>query len=141
MVPEKKSTLKERPTRSTRRDQQCQANSMNMDINNTFESPIKKENTEVSPEKEPPVKKELIKKIVEEKDESIRFRIELSTKKGSKFVSECGIREDTFVVSPVGRRNTLKLGDSKGDAYDFSSVLAKEESPLKKWLKQGKYTY
>ena len=74
-------------------------------------------------------------------EEGPGYKAALVTKKGSKFVSECGIREDTFVVSPVGRRNTLKLGDSKGDAYDFSSVLAKEESPLKKWLKQGKYTY
>ena len=36
-----------------------------------------------------PERQEIIKKIVEEKDESIRFRIELSTKK-AKYVSETG---------------------------------------------------
>lgn len=66
--------------------------------------------------------------------------IELSTKKGSKVVQECSNNSaSSIMISPIGKAKAFKEYSKDVSVCDIrTNEKKKEESPIKRWLKQSK---
>ena len=75
-----------------------------------------------------------------EEDMSIKFRIELSTKKGPKFVHDYSNSGTASKISPIARKRVFRMNSKENSAFEFK-LPDKDDSPLKKWLNQSKQIY
>lgn len=76
-----------------------------------------------------------------EEDMSIKFRIELSTKKGSKLIHDYSNSGTASKISPIARRKVFKMNNSKENSCFEFNLPEKDDSPLKRWLSQSKQIF